>query len=328
MSIPAPPELAAVLPTDTWETIRPVVEGFGRQRDPARIELVLVVPSRSGAGLEGMPRYDFGAVRIVEVGSILPLARARAAGVRAATAPLVFLGETHAFPHAGFTDAVLAAAEDGVFSVIVPGFGNANPKGSISWAGFLSDYGGWHHAQQRAEIASMPTWNAIYRRSVLLELGDRLEQALGHGDEVVLHVRARGRRVLLQPEARLDHVNVSDARAFLRERLVNGWLIGANRGRLWGRGRRVAYAAAGPLIAAVLAKRVVPRAWRSEFARSAPAGTVPLMLAAATLQAFGESIGYAFGPSVRIETIADEIEVHRLAYLGRNGRSALRDPHD
>jgi hypothetical protein len=317
MSAAGGPELSVVLPTDCWETIRPVVERLRRQTTPARIEVVLVVPSLRDAGLERMNRAGFGAVVVVEVGSIVPLARARAAGVRAATAPLVFLGETHSYPHPGWADALVAAAARDGFSVIVPVFANANPNGVLSCAGFLSDYGGWRSGLSGEELASIPTFNSVYRREVLLELGDRLESALGHGDELVLHLRARGHRAVVAPDAKLDHLNVAQARAFIEERLVTGRLIGANRARRWNWGRRIAYAAAWPLIAVVLAARVLPAIRTAANERPVPAGTGLAMLGAATLKALGEAVGYLFGASSRTESRADEFEVHKLAYAAR-----------
>ena len=96
-------------------------------------------------------------------------------------------------------------------------------------------------------------------------------------------------------------------------------MLGANRSLTWSPLRRLAYAAAFPLIALVLAQRALPGA-RSGGARRAPRGTVPAMLAAVSLKAFGEAQGYLFGAPRRIEDAADEFELHKLAYAGRRRR--------
>jgi hypothetical protein len=313
-------DVSVVLPTDTWETIRPVVERLRRQTSPGRIEVILVVPSERTAGLERMSRDGLGRVVVVEVGDIVPLARARAAGVRAATAPLVFLGETHSYPHPGWAEAIVAAAERDGASVIVSGFRNANPNGVLSCAGFLSDYGGWTDDRAGGEIAGVPIFNSVYRRSVLLALGDRLEAGLGHGDELIVLLRQNGHRAVFEPRAKLDHLNIARAAPWIVERLTTGWLIGGNRAERWGFPRRLAYAAASPLIAVVLASRVLPFASRSAAERPAPAGTRLVMLFGAGLKAIGEAAGYLLGPSRRAEVRADELEVHKLAYAAR-GRS-------
>jgi len=316
------PALSVVLPTDAWTTIRPVVQRLRRQSVAGRIELVLVVPSRLAAGLDGMlddEAAGLAAWTVVEVGDVVPLARARAAGVRAARAPLVFLGETHSFPQPGFAAAVLAAAADGTHDVVVPVFGNANPNGLLSWAGFLADYGPWTPARAVAEPAVVPIFNSIYRRSVLLALGERLEPALGHGDELVLHLRRGGHRAVVARGACLEHLNVARLRPWVVERLTTGWLIGAARSLRWSWSRRLAYAAASPLIAGVLASRTLP-ARPPDDGTVLPRGTALVMIAGSALKAFGEAAGYLLGPSPAVEARADELEIHKLAYAAR-GRS-------
>ena len=320
MNAPAHAELSVVLPTDTWDTIRPVVERLERQSIAASIELVLVVPSAAAAGIERLQRGRLGALVVVEVGAILPLARARAAGVRAARAPLVFIGETHSFPRAGWAEAIVGAAANDAFSVLVPGFGNANPNGVLSWSGFLFDYGGWQQGHAGGEVAAIPIFNSVYRTAVLHGLGDRLEHAMGHGDALVVELRAHGHRALLVPAARLDHVNVAQPRAWMRERLAVGRLLGANRSVAWGRPRRLAYAAAFPLIAVVLARRALAGVRRNGGADRAPRGTLPAMLLAAALKAVGEAQGYLGGAPQKVEDVADEFELHKLAYAGRRRR--------
>jgi hypothetical protein len=320
MSSPGRAELSVVLPTDTWETIRPVVERLERQSIAERIELVLVVPPGAAAGVARLQRGRLGALVVVEVEAILPLARARAAGVRAARAPLVFVGETHSYPRAGWAEAIVTAAARDQFAVFVSGFGNANPNGVLSWSGFLLDYGCWQHGHTGGPVDTLPIFNSVYRTAVLHALGDRLEHALGHGDALVVALRASGQRALLAPDARLDHVNVAQPRAWVQERVATGRLLGANRSVAWSWPRRLAYAGACPLIALVLALRALRGVRRHGGTPRAPRGTLLAMLAAASLKAFGEAQGYLGGASRRVEDAADEFELHKLAYSGRAGR--------
>ena len=62
------------------------------------------------------------------VRSVNHLPEARAAGVRAASAPIVFIGETHSYPQPGWAEALLTAFE-GPWAAVVPAIGNANPNG-------------------------------------------------------------------------------------------------------------------------------------------------------------------------------------------------------
>ena len=79
------------------------------------------------------------------------LAPARAAGILAATAPIVFVGETHSFPDSKFAE-VLLAGFSGPWTSITPAFDNANPDSAMSWAAFISDYGRWARGLPAGEI--------------------------------------------------------------------------------------------------------------------------------------------------------------------------------
>jgi len=133
----------------------------------------------------------FHSLVILPADSIVPLSAARAIGVRTATAPYVFIAETHAYPDPD-TAAKLVERLSREWSLVVPGFRNANPRNGISWAGFLSDYGAWSRALPAGETLRAPAHDTAFRRSVLTEFGDRLEQALSFGDELYLGMRARG----------------------------------------------------------------------------------------------------------------------------------------
>jgi hypothetical protein len=238
--------------------------------------------------------------------------RARAAGVRATTAPLIFLGETHSYAHPGFAAAVIAA-HDGPWDVVVPGLDNGNPESALSWAGFLSDYGTWHRALAPGEIGSGPTWNVAYKRESLLALGDNLEHALSSGDELWSAFRAQGRRWYHAPDAPLEHVNVSRPRSWAHERYLAGFMVAANRNARWSLPRRVAYLLASPLIVIVLLSRLrTPlRAVRS---RQLPAGTMPALVAGVILRTLGEAVGYLGGASREHESQMEEFELHKLKY--------------
>src|SRR5262245_49178551 len=100
--------LSYVVATDCYETIRPVMDGLRRQTARQLIEIVLVAPTLEDVKEALDHRDEFASLSIVAVGSIDPLARARARGIRVATAPLVYIGETHAYPQPDFVEALMA----------------------------------------------------------------------------------------------------------------------------------------------------------------------------------------------------------------------------
>src|SRR5687767_696945 len=93
------PALTVVLATDRFETIRKVVQCLRRQTASREIELIILAPSRRTLELDEAAVEGLAGTRVIEVGTVERFAPARAAGVRAASAPIVVIGETHTYPH-------------------------------------------------------------------------------------------------------------------------------------------------------------------------------------------------------------------------------------
>ena len=228
ISSPRSPRLSVILPTDTWATIRPVVERLERQTIAGWIEVVIVTPEPEALAhaLAGRPTISHW--RTVRVPALAPLARARAAGVQAAQAPLVVLGETHTYAHPGWAEA-LVEAHAGGWPIVVPAIGNANPHGALSWAAYLSDYGPWGEGLERGAISRWPGSNVAYTRAALLAFGDRLDTALSRGDALWTWLRAGGHGAWFEPNARIDHLNVARPLSWVVERFLAGLLIAGER---------------------------------------------------------------------------------------------------
>src|SRR3984893_15611286 len=261
--------MAVVLATDTYETVRPVIRRLAEQTVKERLEVLIVAPLPPGA-LDA-PRGElegFAAVQLVTVAPTAGLAGARAIGIRAATAPVVFIGETHTYPQPEWAAALLDAFE-GPWATVVPAITNANPNGPVSWAAYVSDYGRWGEGRPQGEIPKALIYNAAYRRQVLLDLGEGLEAALDTYSEALWPaLRREGHRAYFAPGARIAHLNVGRLGPYVHEKLLAGFILGSLRAARWPWRRRLLYVLASPLIALVLAAR--PRALARGRVRWAP----------------------------------------------------------
>ena len=106
------PLMSYVLVTDHYRTIRRVAQRLAAQTVKDRIEVIVVAPRGQDLELDASVLEGFAALKTVLIDSIWPMSIARAAGVRAATAPVVFIGETHSFPHAGCCAALIDAQSE------------------------------------------------------------------------------------------------------------------------------------------------------------------------------------------------------------------------
>ncbi|HEX9563091.1 MAG TPA: glycosyltransferase [Gemmatimonadaceae bacterium] len=304
--------LSYVVVTDRHRTIRRVLDALCAQTARREMELVLVAPPGARAELAESVPDEFAAVRIVELDSIRPMSVARAAGVRAATAPIVFLGETHSFPHPDFVRVVLDAGSD-IWDVLVPGLENENPENAISWSNFLMDYGSWHRRLPSGWVAFGPTWNVAYRRSVLMDLSSDLDRMLSHGDDLAVALRAAGRTTVYASGAVIGHANVSHTRRWFDQRYLAGLLVGDSRRRRWSPGKRLLYIAASPLIPAVLIARMGPAIAAGSHS-GMPRITIVALLAGALFRTVGEVVAYARGASADAQARMDEYELHKLDF--------------
>jgi len=310
-STTAQPALSVVIPTDTAKTLEPVVERLAAQTVADVVELVVVCPSAKRLGpLEGTGRL--GAVQVCEH-PLLPLGEARAAGVAAAAAPLVAIGETHAYPSADWAELLLRAFED-PWGIVVPAIRNGNPGGGVtSWSGFLIDYGRWATGHPAGEVADPPIYNAAFRRAPLLELAGRLGRLLEPGSTLVRELAAGGHRTYHEAEAHIEHLNISRARDWLYERYLGGRLLAAARRERWPRRRTLVYLAGSPLVPLVRIARSRPAFVEASRRSMVPLGTRPAAMLALVAWGLGEAAGYAFGGG-RAEERMLEYELHKARW--------------
>jgi len=301
------PEISVVLVTDGAGAVTEVVEHLRRQTIRDRLELVLATDDPDGVASGDFDDGRLAAVRIVGVETITPLAVARADAVRAASAPYVFLGETHTFPEPEMLERLLEAHRAG-WGRVAPLLENANPRNVWSWAGFLLDYGRFAGPATSAE-ARAPVYNCSYLRSHLLDL-EPLGRLLEGGSTLNDDLARAGCRSFRVGDARLAHLNVATPSGLIRERYLVGRAIGGRLSRHWPLWRRVVYVAGAPLIPLVLASRTLRAEGMRDRVRASPRMTLTAMLLGLVLRAAGEAVAYAAGPGAA-ESGLEEMEIHK-----------------
>jgi hypothetical protein len=291
---PGRPALSVVVPTDRFETARAVVEALSAQTVAERIELVMVVPSPGdGNGDPALEWMTFHSVRLVEQDPLAPYTEARARGVEAAGADLVAFTETHSFPAPGWAEALIAT-QRGPWVAVGPEVENENPEPLVSRVGMLINYGPWAAPAKPGPVEHVPGHNSCYERAALLGYGPRLARMLEA--ESVLHwdLRRRGRRLYLQPAARVRHRNLGLLRPAIDEHFHGSRSFAAARAAGWAPPRRLVYALACPLLPAIRLARVLRPGRGRRYARP-PLRALPPLLILLAAAAAGELAGYLTG---------------------------------
>ena len=300
--------LSFVVATDAWETVAEVAETLREQTIAPELELVVVGPqSLRQVAVDGL-----GAVTVVE-GPEDDVPGAHAAGIRVASAPIVFLGETHAFPLPDALERLALAFDDASVGVAVPRLANANPETARSWALLLVAYGPWVTSVPR-DLQTAAGFNSAWRRDILAEFGDRLRGLLGAGGGADTEARRAGWRIVAEPRAVVAHRNVTAGRAWLRSRTLSARVYAAARSSAWSLPRRLLYAAGTPVLVPMIVYRVRrSTAWR-EHRPLFPAGMTMALVSVSAASAVGEAVGYVVGEGDARRSVA-ELEIRRASYV-------------
>jgi len=314
----ASPALSVIaLVPDRFETIARTVGHLAGQSIASEIELVIVTPASALAVPEPEVRA-FGRWQVVAVNGWGSTSEARAAGIRAATSPIVALVEDHCYPTPGWAQALVDAHREdwaGVGPVVL----NANPATLVSWANLLIEYGPWLAPLPRGAYAHIPGHNSSYKRDRLLEYGDRLPELLEAESVLQWDLGRRGHRFAIEPAARSRHENFALFRPSLQLRFHGGRLFAANRARTWGVARRLAFAAGAPLIPLLRTWRARRHARRLKDSRRRR-GLLLVTFLLLVVDGLGEAAGYAAGGGRAMARLTD-LEFHRHRFVHPRDRA-------
>jgi hypothetical protein len=318
----AGPPLSVVLSSpDTFEGLRTTLHYLTAQTVRDQIELVLVGPESDAFEVDATLLAGFRDVRVVRIPRVRTIAQANAAGVRAARGRVIALGEDHCFPTPTWAEALIAA-HVAPHAVVGPVVENANPATWISWADFLAGYGPWMAGTEPHSVGFLPGHNSSYKREVLHDLGERLEDALEA--ETVLHLQLarEGCSLHLEPRAVVRHVNFALLESWTDAQFLNGRMFAGMRSRDWGIGKRLFYFAASPAIPLVRIVRAIPTWKRMPVDGAMKAKVLFGLILGMAIDGYGQMFGYAGGPGSAREQLA-RLEFHRYRHIPHEERDAL-----
>ena len=284
------------VPPSRQDAVRRTIDSLCRQTVRTTLEVILLVPEAETMRVDARVTSSFLNVQVIGVGIVTSRAKAMAEGVRAANAPIVAFAGNHSYPEATWAERLIEAHR-GPWAAVGPSEVNANPTTSVSWAHFLIGHGRWTHPVEGGVTDLVPMTNGAFKRSLLLEYGGGLDEALERDSAIAQELQRRGHRVFLAADARILHFNVSRLPSFLRFRFVVGRAYAASRAsrERWGRGRRLAYALGWPLIPIVQFSDVLTWMRRCDRAYDIIPRVVPVVLLGLAASAAGEAVGYCAG---------------------------------
>ena len=206
-----------VVAEDYSECLRWTLDHLRAQTIASELECILVTRSKGGWALAQDTGRGLQALRVVDDGAMHDAGNAKAAGARAANAPLVAFIEDHSYPDPGWAEALVKAYARAPLAAVGSVVLNANPVSHTSWGCFLVYYGMYMQAQTPEQTRHLPGNQSSYRKQVLLGYGPRLPEMLQA--EITLHAELRAGGMLLhqEPGAKVFHLNYSRIRPAAKE---------------------------------------------------------------------------------------------------------------
>ncbi len=286
-----PPRLSVVLVSRTGiAESTPVLRQLLRQTLLDAMEVLLVAP-RGAVTPDDLSAFGFSRARLVEVDRVDSRGRSAAAGVRAASAPLVALVENHAFPGPTTFESLIQGWSERD-AAIAPVITSANRDLLRSLASLLVFYGEMVAPNHGGPRDSLPYHNAVYRTDLLKGLGPELDAMMAEESRLHDALRAAGYDLRQRPGALTWHINESRWSRVVGDPFVVARRFGAQRARDWSRARRGLYFAAAPAVAAVRFMQLMQRARAASDLDDRIGWVTPLLIFLAGVSAAGEAMGY------------------------------------
>jgi hypothetical protein len=221
----------------------------------------------------------------------------RAAGTRAAAAPVVAFIEDHCAPQEGWAEALIETHRE-PWAAVGYAFEPANPTRWRSRATLIAEYGFWAHPVTGGPARILPGNNVSYKRKILLSLGDDLDRALDMDDNIHRLIAAQGLPSGLSAGARVAHQELAGIRPTAKANYDYGRVLAAARSsdEGWGLPRRLLYAGAAPLGApAVRALRLLDSLRGRSALWGQAVAALPAIVAIWIANALGQATGCLFG---------------------------------
>jgi Glycosyl transferase family 2 len=266
---------------------------LGAQTAADSIEVILL--DAGGAADRPDPPATVATV-VLQLPADSSLGHARAAGVRAASAPAIAFMSDHCRPEPGWAGALIEAYGQPWAAV---GYAFRDSPGATygARAARIADHGQWlADVTSGGAVDAISYGEASYRREFLDGFGQRMEWALDSDFTLQSTVHERGLTMGVAAEAVIAHDNLATVRTNGRLSYHSSRLVGARH--LDGRGtftRRLLYALAAPIAVPVMRTLRLARTLRGSVPAGQLATALPAIVVKNVYEGFGQAHGYLRG---------------------------------
>jgi hypothetical protein len=303
--MPGPALSIVVTVVDGGPALERCLLALRHQEGPDSLEVVIPW-DQSLAGMDGIsahfPEFHFLPLGTIETmrprfgpaGQHELFDRRRAAGLAAATAPLVAILEDRGVPRAEWARTLIQLHARLPNAVIGGAIENGRDR-LLNWAVYFCDFGRYQLPFAGGPRAYVSDVNISYKRPAL-EAVRELWRERYHETTVHWALQRKGEELYLDPSPVVDQMRDSlRLGSMLRERIGWGRLFAYTRAREVTPGRRALLAASAPLLPIILFLRLAAHQWRTRRTMGRFILAAPLVAGLLAGWAAGECIGYLAG---------------------------------
>lgn len=293
----------------SFDRLRNTLASLCAQTIREQIEVILVHGPDGASELDAAQFREFHSFRALELRNDFFLAEGFAAGLAAATAPVLTYVEDHVTLNPEWAEAIVEAHR-GPWVAVAPAMENANdPRSTIARAAFLAGFVWWYGQDRPRQISSGPGHNTTYKRSALEPFRSRLVELYASERNLCYLLEANGGRMVIEPRAVTRHVNISKLQSALAHAYYGGKVFGGQRCSTMGPLEKLARTLIAPAIPPLQLTRIISMLRsRRKTSEAGLLAALPVLIMHLILHAIGEVAGYwgdsqsAMKPYRRLET--------------------------
>lgn len=273
-------------------TIARTLASLRRQQFSGQFETIVVDSSADHtATLVGQ---QFPEVRLFTFAARKYPGDARNYGIAQAKSDLIAFIDADCVAEPDWVAGIVAAHRQWDDPVIGGAVGNANPESLVGWAYYFCEFSQWMPRFPEQLMAEIPTCCLSLKRAAFEKYGPFLEGTYCSDSAFNWKLAKDGRRPRFVPSIRVNHMNPTGLRRFVRHAPFHGRSFARVRSREqhFSRAKRIFYAMISPLLPFVLFGRTVRRVLKHPLFLLPFAKAAPLVFLGLAVWSLGEMQGY------------------------------------
>jgi hypothetical protein len=294
--------IAGRVSTEDHDRILETLEALRHQEGRPSYEVLLV--DRLGDSISEQIEKDYPEVQLIRCEKQVDLPTMRTIALKQSVGRFVAVTEDHCVPANDWLQNLLRVFHENQTASVVGGCViNGVDDSGLDWATFLCEYSAFMPPVVEGPTDNVPGMNVAYRRSVFDSIP---EEILTRGFwETTLHPRllSEGNTFISANSVRMYHCKKFSLGLFLRQRFIYSRYFAGIRFKKGEFGRRLIASAACVVLPPLLLFRFLRSIRKRNHLGKTIFRATPYLLIFYFVWAFGEVIGYLFGPADALRRI-------------------------